>query len=114
MIAFAIIEPGAADLVLFPDGRSEHHPPGLGESVIAQQAALPQPARADVTDADLQAILQARRDEWLVRTAQELARREREAVPGMGTPEGRRNNYLLRNPEPTLESLRAEFASQGA
>jgi hypothetical protein len=44
-------------------------------------------------------------------TERELERREREAAPGMGTPEGRRSHYLLLNPEPTLESLRAELAS---
>jgi hypothetical protein len=118
VIGFAVIEPGPADVVIYPRGTVEVQPQGSGASVAdawnaAEQIRLARAvAEAQLPDEDeLATMLQARLDEWHARTTAELARREREARPGVGSPEGRRSNYLLHHPEPTLESLLAELTS---
>src|SRR4051794_8780661 len=119
MIAFAVINQRPADLVTYPDGRVEAYAKGSGAAVaetwnaerrtahaLTQRERMNQGLpRPEPSAEEVGRILAERIATWRATMEAELERREREAVPGLGTPEGRRQNYLNRHPIPTAEDV---------
>lgn len=134
MFAFLVIERGPGDLVAFPDGKREAHPPGGGEAAARrwnaehvdvllderQREALREAERRERRDEMRREALaaseegvrveyEARLAKWQRDQEDELAELAKSSTAAFGSDEGRRRSYELRNPKPTLDGVRDEL-----
>ena len=125
-VGWVVVERQPAEVVSYPDGRVEIVSSGRG-GVVADAwnarsgAASEEDAELRLreleerraaarlpSDEELQRVVDQRHAAWEREMTEELAKLESGSMAGFGTPEGRRRSYMLRNPPPTLETVRDE------
>lgn len=121
MHAFLAIEQAPADVIGYPDGRIDVVPAGEGTEIANAWAADDQDrdglearhqqprAVRELNEAEVTRIHQERAEAWERDMKQELERLERSPAAALGSAEGRRQAYLIRNPAPTLDHVREEL-----